>query len=66
MKSFGVPLKKDPLPRFARVNQHEYLDQDLEKSTPYYYKIRAFRNNGLQSGYSEVIAAETALTPNPP
>ena len=63
---FRSTSQEGPFAKIARVNQHEYLDQDLEKSTPYYYKIRAFRNNGFQSGYSEVIAAETALTPNPP
>jgi fibronectin type 3 domain-containing protein len=55
-----------PFAKVGQVNQREYLDKDLEKSTTYYYKIKAFKNSGLQSGFTEVIAAETSLTPNPP
>ena len=55
-----------PFAKVGQVSQREYMDKDLEKSTTYYYKIKSFKNSGLQSGFTEVIAAETSLTPNPP
>jgi hypothetical protein len=55
-----------PFAKIAQVNQREYLDKDLEKSAVYYYKIKSFTNAGLQSGLTNVIKGETALTPNPP
>jgi len=57
---------KGPYVKIARINATEYLDDGLEKNTTYYYKVRAFDNRGQVSAYSRVIAAETALTPNPP
>lgn len=56
----------DPFTRIGQVNQREYLDKDLEKGVTYYYKIKSFKTTGLQSGFTGVIAAETALTPNAP
>jgi hypothetical protein len=55
-----------PFARIGQVNQREYLDKDLDRGVTYYYKIKSFRTTGLQSGFTGVIAAETALTPNTP
>ncbi len=57
---------KGPFIKIANTNQLEYLDQNMESNTTYYYKIRSYNNKGIQSDYSAVIVAETALTPNPP
>ncbi len=57
---------KGPYVKIARITATEYLDEGLEKNTTYYYKVRSFDNRGQVSAYSRVIAAETALTPNPP
>lgn len=58
--------REGPFAKVGQAGTREYLDQNLERSATYYYKIRAFRKNGLQSGYSEVVSAETALTPHSP
>lgn len=55
-----------PFTKIAEVKVQEYLDQNLERNTTYYYKIRAVNNRGLRSGFSQTISGETALTPNPP
>ncbi|MCX5854395.1 MAG: hypothetical protein NTZ24_07460, partial [Deltaproteobacteria bacterium] len=63
---FRSNAESGPFARIAQVTQPEYLDQDLDRNTTYYYKIRAFNNRGLRSDFSSVISAESALTPNPP
>ncbi|MCX5854713.1 MAG: fibronectin type III domain-containing protein, partial [Deltaproteobacteria bacterium] len=63
---FRSNAESGPFTRITQVPQPEYLDQDLERNTIYYYKIRAFDNRGLKSDFSPVISAESALTPNPP
>jgi fibronectin type 3 domain-containing protein/TolB-like protein len=55
-----------PFTKIAQVNQPEYHDQELERNTRYYYKIRAYSATGIQSDFSTIIPAETALTPNSP
>jgi uncharacterized protein len=63
---FRSRTDKGPFTRIAQVSQREYADQDVERGATYHYKIRAYNNRGRQSLFSDVIAAETALTPNPP
>jgi fibronectin type 3 domain-containing protein len=63
---FRSNAESGPFTRITQVTQPEYLDQDLDRNTIYYYKIRAFNNRGIQSDFSSVISAESALTPNPP
>jgi fibronectin type 3 domain-containing protein len=63
---FRSNAKEGPFAKIGQVHQREYLDKDLERSATYYYKIKSFTNSGLQSGFTDVIAGETALTPNPP
>jgi len=63
---FRSNAESGPFARITQVTQPEYLDQELERNTTYYYKIRAFDNRGLKSDFSQVISAESALTPNPP
>jgi fibronectin type 3 domain-containing protein/TolB-like protein len=63
---FRSNAESGPFAKITQVTQPEYLDQDLDRNTTYYYKIRAFNNRGIQSDFSSVISAESALTPNPP
>jgi fibronectin type 3 domain-containing protein len=63
---FRSKSESGPFTKIAQVNQPEYRDQDLERNTLYHYKIRGYTAKGLQSDFSAVITAETALTPNPP
>jgi fibronectin type 3 domain-containing protein len=63
---FRSNSESGPFARITQVTQPEYFDQEVDRNTTYYYKIRAFNNKGLQSDFSSIISAETALTPNPP
>jgi len=63
---FRSSTKEGPFAKIGQVHQREYLDKDLERSATYHYKIKSFTNSGLQSGFTDVVAGETALTPNPP
>jgi fibronectin type 3 domain-containing protein len=63
---FRSSTKEGPFAKIGQVQQREYLDKDLERSSTYHYKIKSFTKSGLQSGFTDVIAGETALTPNPP
>ncbi len=63
---FRATTEQGPFSRIAEVVKPEYLDDTVDKDTGYYYKIRAMNDRGRQSGYSEVIEAKTAVTPNPP
>ena len=65
-KIFRSASKTGPFARIAQVHKAEYLDEYLETRTAYYYKIRAYDSKGRQSGFSEIVSAETAPTPNPP
>lgn len=55
-----------PFGRIGASDRPEYLDQDLDRETTYYYRIRSFDDKGQQSPWSNIAAAKTALTPNPP
>lgn len=55
-----------PFAKVGQVTRPEFVDQNLENKVVYYYKIRAYNEKGLPSEYSDVVSAETALTPNPP
>jgi fibronectin type 3 domain-containing protein len=55
-----------PFARVAQVNRSEYWDQAVERDRTYYYKVRSFGTRGGYSGFSSVVAAESAPTPNPP
>jgi hypothetical protein len=63
---FRSKAESGPFTKIAQVNEPEYRDIELERNTLYYYKIRAYTAKGLQSDFSPIIPAETALTPNPP
>ncbi len=63
---FRALAEAGPFTRLAQVTKPEYLDQTVERNRKYYYKIRSFGAGGQQSGFSEIITAESALTPNPP
>jgi len=40
-----------------------YQDENLDPETLYFYRLRAYNENGSMSDYSDVIGGETALTP---
>lgn len=63
---FRADSAAGPFSRLGQTNRPEYLDEGVEKDTPYFYKIRAYNDRGLQSDFSAVVQARTALTPNPP
>ena len=63
---FRGAAETGPFSNIAQVERPEYLDQDVERGTSYYYKIRSFSVKGIKSDFSSTISAGTALTPNPP
>lgn len=63
---FRATSEAGPFSRLAEVPKTEYVDEAVEKDTPYYYKIRAYNDKGIQSEFSQVVEAMTAVTPNPP
>jgi fibronectin type 3 domain-containing protein len=63
---FRAIAEAGPFSRLAQTTRPEYLDETVEKDTPYFYKIRAYNDRGLQSEFSAVVEAKTAVTPNPP
>lgn len=63
---FRATSEAGPFERLAQVAKTEYVDETVEKDTPYYYKIRAYNDKGIKSEYSQVVEAKTAVTPNPP
>ena len=63
---FRATSEAGPFSRLAEVAKTEYVDETVEKDTLYYYKIRAYNDRGIQSEFSQVVVAKTAVTPNPP
>ncbi|MBN1613580.1 MAG: hypothetical protein JW950_03845 [Deltaproteobacteria bacterium] len=58
--------EEGPFAKIATVTRPEFVDQEVDRNTTYFYKIRSIDSKGGRSEYSSLIAAETALTPNPP
>jgi fibronectin type 3 domain-containing protein/TolB-like protein len=65
-KIFRSQSEEGPFVKIAQVTKCNYVDEGLERNTPYYYRIKAFDRKGKESDFSATIRAETALTPNPP
>jgi len=63
---FRSTKENGPFAKIGQATKPEYLDEGLERNTTYYYKIRLYDQGGLRTGFSEPIAAQSALTPNPP
>ncbi|MDO9229061.1 MAG: hypothetical protein Q7U03_05805 [Syntrophales bacterium] len=63
---FRATSEAGPFERLAQVAKTEHMDETVEKDTLYYYKIRAYNDRGIQSEFSRVVEAKTAVTPNPP
>lgn len=63
---FRATSQAGPFESLAQVAKTEYVDDTVEKDTLYYYKIRAYSDRGIQSEFSRVVEARTAVTPNPP
>lgn len=55
-----------PFARIGSSDRPEYTDEGLEREATYYYRIRSFDSTGQLSPWSNIVAAKTALTPNPP
>jgi len=65
-KVYRALAESGPFTHIANVKIYEYLDEGLEKKKVYYYKVRAYDERGLQSGFSAVARCETEVVPNPP
>lgn len=63
---FRAASETGPFSMLSQVLKTEYVDETIAKDTSYYYKIRAYNERGIQSEFSPVIVAKTAVTPNPP
>jgi fibronectin type 3 domain-containing protein/TolB-like protein len=63
---FRAASEAGPFSKLSQVAKTEYVDETVEKDTSYYYKIRAYNDRGIQSEFSPVVEAKTAVTPNPP
>jgi uncharacterized protein len=63
---FRSTNENGPFAKIGQVARPEFVDQNLENKVVYYYKIRAYNEKGLPSEYSNIVSAETALTPNSP
>ncbi len=63
---YRATLEAGPFSRISQVANTDYMDETVEKDTPYYYKVRAYNDRGIQSEFSPVAEARTAVTPNPP
>jgi uncharacterized protein len=63
---FRAAAEEGPFSMLSQVARTEYVDETVAKDTPYYYKVRAYNDRGMQSEFSPVINARTAVTPNPP
>lgn len=64
---YRSPGKDAPFSKLAQVTKEKYQDQSLEKGIAgYYYKIKAYNEDGYPSEDSVVVYAEAVMTPNPP
>lgn len=63
---FRAGSENGPFSRLSQVSKTEFVDETVAKDTSYHYKIRAYNDRGIQSEFSPVIVAKTAVTPNPP
>ncbi|OPY86210.1 MAG: Exoglucanase B precursor [Smithella sp. PtaU1.Bin162] len=55
-----------PYGMIGQTDSLEYVDQNVEKDTTYFYKVRALDKVGRTSDYTPVLSACTDLAPNPP
>lgn len=55
-----------PFGMIGQTEGLEYSDQNVEKDTTYYYKVRAIDKVGRTSDYTPVLSANTDFAPNPP
>ncbi len=63
---FRSTSENGPFACIGQTTRPEYPDQNLDNKIVYYYKIKAYNEKGLPSEYSDLVSAETSLTPNPP
>jgi hypothetical protein len=55
-----------PFAMSGRTDQNEFIDQNVDNVTVYYYKIRAIDKLGKVSDFTPVLSASTDFAPNPP
>lgn len=55
-----------PFAMIGQTDKLEYSDQNVDKNTTYFYKIRAFDKVGRVSDFTPVLSACTDLAPNSP
>jgi len=55
-----------PYGMIGQTDNLEYVDQNVEKDSTYFYKVRALDKVGRTSDYTPVLSACTDLAPNPP
>jgi fibronectin type 3 domain-containing protein len=48
------------------IYKNNYIDEDLEEETTYYYKLKAVDDAGLESPFSDPASGTTILAPAPP
>ncbi|HDH87433.1 MAG TPA: hypothetical protein ENF36_05225 [Desulfobacteraceae bacterium] len=65
-KIFRSQSEEGPFVKIAQVTKNNYVDEGLEKTAAYYYRIKAFDTRGKESDFSKTIRAKTVVTPNPP
>ena len=58
--------KNGPFAMLGQTDKAEYVDQDVENNTVYYYKVRAFDKLSRQGEFTGVLSASTDFAPNPP
>lgn len=55
-----------PFAMIGQADKLEYSDQNVEKGTNYFYKVRALDKAGRMSDFTPVLSACTDFAPNPP
>ena len=55
-----------PYAMIGQTDKLEYSDQNVENSTAYFYKVRAFDRAGRMSDFTPVLSACTDFAQNPP
>ncbi len=58
--------KNGPFAMIGQTDRAEYVDQDVENNTVYFYKVRAFDKLSRQGEFTEVLSASPDFAPNPP
>jgi fibronectin type 3 domain-containing protein len=55
-----------PFCKIGTVSENTFADTDIENNRTYYYKVKAYNQEGRESSDSAIIAAQTSLSPYSP